>query len=93
MSAIMYIMVLLLNYNSSILLLVKSSNPIKDESTLAHIIYMIVLNLSVSNEYKVNWLRKIKYYHICGPSYIALHKWYADVSTSSMCTIYRRSMK
>ena len=47
----------------------------KDESTLAHIIillYIIVLNLFVRDEYKVKWLCKVKTlstvvdYLICG---------------------------
>ena len=32
----------------------------KDESTLAHIIYIIVLNLFVFDEYKVKWLCWVK---------------------------------
>ena len=43
----------------------------KDESTLAHIIYIIVLNLFVRDEYKVKWLCRVKnIIDSCGLSYL-----------------------
>ena len=85
----------------------------KEESSLAHIVYMIAHNLFVRDVYKAKWLCRVK--HIvdnCGLSYlwlnqsmmdinhakqlihtrieeVALHNWYTDISTSSMCTMYR----
>ena len=44
----------------------------KDESTLAHIIYIIILHLFVRDEYKIKWLCRVKTlstvvdYRICG---------------------------
>ena len=43
----------------------------KDESTLAHIIYIIVLSLFVRDEFKVKWLCRVKYIiDSCGLSYL-----------------------
>ena len=43
----------------------------KDESTLAHIIYIMVLNLFVRDEYKVKWLCRMKnIIDSCGLSYL-----------------------
>ena len=43
----------------------------KDESTLAHIIYIMVLNLFVRDEYKVKWLCRVKnIIDSCGLSYL-----------------------
>ena len=43
----------------------------KDESTLAHIIYIMVLNLFVRDEYKVKWLCRVKNnIDSCGLSYL-----------------------
>ena len=84
----------------------------KEESSLAHIVFMITHNLFVRYVYKAKWLCRVK--HIvdnCGLSYlwlnqsmmdtnhakqlihtrieeVALHNWYTDISTSSMCTMY-----
>ena len=83
----------------------------KEESSLAHIVYMIAHNLFVRAVYKAKWLCRVKHIvHNCGLTYlnqsmmdtnhakqlihtrieeVALHNWYTDISTSSMCTMYR----
>ena len=85
----------------------------KEDSSLAHIVYMISHNLFVRDVYKAMWICRAKHMvDNCGLSYIwlnqpmmdtnhakqlihtrieevALHNWYTDISTSSMCTMYR----
>ena len=85
----------------------------KEESSLAHIVYMIAHNLFVRDVYKSKWLCRVRnIVDNCGLSYlwlnqsmmdtnqpkqlihtriedVALHNWYTDISTSSMCTMYR----
>ena len=78
----------------------------KEESSLAHIVYMIAHNLFVRDVYKAKWLCRVKnIVDNCGLNYlwlnqfmmdtnharieeVALHNWYTDISTSSMCTMY-----
>ena len=85
----------------------------KDVHTFAYKVYMIALNLFRRDEYKSQWLKRVKYIlDSCGLSYmwynqheiptkqckiiihrriedIAVQKWNTDVSTSSMCRMYR----
>ena len=85
----------------------------KDVHTFAYKVYMISLNLFRRDEYKSQWLKRVKYIlYSCGLSYmwynqhaiptkhskviihrriedIALKNWNTDVSTSSMCRMYR----
>ena len=85
----------------------------KDIHTFAYMVYMIALKLFRRNEYKSQWLKRVKYIlDSCGLSYmwyqqqelstkqcrviihqriedIALQKWNTDISTSSMCKMYR----
>ena len=85
----------------------------KDVHTCAYMVYRIALNLFRRDEYKSQWLKRVKYIlDSCGLSYmwynqheipteqckviihrriedIALQKWNTDISTSSMCRMYR----
>ena len=85
----------------------------KDVHTFAYMVYMIELKLFRRDEYKSQWLKRVKYIlDSCGLSYmwyqqqqlstkqckviihqriedIALQKWNTDISTSSMCKMYR----
>ena len=85
----------------------------KDAQTFAYMVYMIALKLFRRDEYKSQWLKRVKYIlDSCGLSYmwyqqqelstkqckviihqriedIALQKWNTDISTSSMCNMYR----
>ena len=85
----------------------------KDVHTFAYMVYMIALKLFRRDEYKSQWLKRVKYIlDSCGLSYmwyqqqelstkqckviihqriedIALQKWNTDISTSSMCKMYR----
>ena len=85
----------------------------KDVHTFAYMVYIIALNLFRRDEYKSQWLKRVKYImDNCGLSYmwyqqqetptkqckiiihqriedIALLKWNTDISTSSMCKMYR----
>ena len=86
---------------------------IKEESSLAHSVYMIAHNLFARDVYKAKWLCRVKnIVDNCGLRYlwqnqsmmdinkakqfihtrieeVASYNWYTDISTSSMCTMYR----